>query len=165
MEKKNEVAAERCAESPKANVASVQGAESLGGGVAPAQGMKPPEGDATSAQGAESPKALVLCSGGVDSTTLLAMAVERLRSNMARLFSHTDPDIQVSLREVPPPERVWNRGSRDSTLDLAALLYNGVFAMHDTMPGQVSASSSSSAKASQRPTSSRRSRGSTAARF
>lgn len=70
----------------------------------------------------------------------LAMAVERLRSNMARLFSHTDPDIQVSLREVPPPERVWNRGSRDSTLDLAALLYNGVFAMHDSLPGQVSAS-------------------------
>lgn len=70
----------------------------------------------------------------------LAMAVDRLRSNIARLFAHTDPGIQVSLREVPPPERVWNRGSRDSTLDLIALLYNGVFAMHDDLPGQVSAS-------------------------
>ena len=71
----------------------------------------------------------------------LAMAVERLRVSMGRLFQVNDPGFRVELREVPPPERVWNRGSRDSTLDLIALLYNGVFAMHDSIPGQVSASS------------------------
>lgn len=70
----------------------------------------------------------------------LALAVERLRSSMSHLFKVNDPGFRVELREVPPPERVWNRGSRDSTLDLVALLYNGVFAMRDDMPGQVSAS-------------------------
>lgn len=70
----------------------------------------------------------------------IALAVERLRSSMARLFSRNDPGFQVELQEVPPPDRVWNRGSRDSALDLVALLYNGVFAMHDSIPGQVSAS-------------------------
>lgn len=70
----------------------------------------------------------------------LALAVEKLRSSMTHLFGRTDPGFRVDLREVPPPDRVWNRGSRDSALDLVALLYNGVFAMHDSIPGQVSAS-------------------------
>lgn len=72
--------------------------------------------------------------------TPLALAVERLRVSMSHLFKVNDPGFRVELREVPPPERVWNRGSRDSTLDLVTLLYNGVFAMRDDMPGQVSAS-------------------------
>ena len=70
----------------------------------------------------------------------LAMAVERLRGRMDHLYHINDPGFRVELKEVPPPERVWNPGSRDSTLDLVALLYNGVFAMHDSIPGQVSAS-------------------------
>lgn len=70
----------------------------------------------------------------------LVLAVDRLQASMTRLFGRTDPNFRVDLAEVAPPERVWNRGSRDSTLDLVALLYSGVFAMHDSIPGQVSAS-------------------------
>ena len=70
----------------------------------------------------------------------LALAVEKLRGSLLKLFSHTDPQVQVELREVPPPQRVWSQACRDDTLDMVALLYNGVFAMHDTIPGQVSAS-------------------------
>lgn len=120
MEKKSEVAAERCAESPKANVESVQGAESLGGGVAPAQGMKPPEGDATSAQGAESPKALVLCSGGVDSTTLLAMAVERYGAE--NVFALSISYGQKHAREIDSARAVAaHYGVQQRFLDLGVI--------------------------------------------
>ena len=72
---------------------------------------------------------------------LLAQAADRANRKLQTILGRTDPGVRLSLREVPPPERVWQRGSRDSMLDLVSLLNNGVFAMHDTMPGQVSASS------------------------
>ena len=72
---------------------------------------------------------------------LLAQAADRANRKLQPILGRTDPGVRLSLREVPPPERVWQRGSRDSMLDLVSLLNNGVFAMHDTMPGQVSASS------------------------
>lgn len=70
----------------------------------------------------------------------LALAAERLRAQMAPLFGRTDPNYEITLTEVLPPEQVWDQASRDNTLDLLALLYSGVFAMHHTLPGQVSAS-------------------------
>lgn len=70
----------------------------------------------------------------------VAHAVEHLRGSLSKILRKTDPGVRVSLREVPPPERVWSHAARDGTLDLISLLYNGVFAMRDDMPGQVSAS-------------------------
>lgn len=70
----------------------------------------------------------------------LALAIERLRTSMGHLFGHSDPGYRIQLREVPPPERVWSTQNRDAALDLITLLYNGVFAMRDDMPDQVSAS-------------------------
>lgn len=72
---------------------------------------------------------------------LLVRAVDRANRKLQTILCHTDPAVKLALREVPPPERVWQKGSRDSMLDLVSLLNNGVFAMHDTLPGQVSASS------------------------
>lgn len=71
---------------------------------------------------------------------LLLRAVERANRGLQTILRHTDPDVRLAVREVPPPERVWQKGSRDSMLDLVSFLNNGVFAMHDTLPGQVSAS-------------------------
>jgi dipeptidase D len=72
---------------------------------------------------------------------LLLHGVERANRGLQTILGHTDPDVRLTIQEVPPPERVWQKGSRDSMLDLVSLLHNGVFAMHDTIPGQVSASS------------------------
>lgn len=72
---------------------------------------------------------------------LLLRAVDRANRGIQTILGHTDPGVRLELREVPPPERVWQKGSRDSMLDLVGFLHNGVFAMHETMPGQVSASS------------------------
>jgi dipeptidase D len=72
---------------------------------------------------------------------LLLHASQRANRGLQTILGHTDPDVRLTIREVPPPERVWQKGSRDSMLDLVSLLHNGVFAMHDTLPGQVSASS------------------------
>ena len=71
---------------------------------------------------------------------LLLRAVDRTNRGLQTILRHTDPEVRLTVREVPPPERVWQKGSRDSMLDLVSLLNNGVFAMHDTLPGQVSAS-------------------------
>jgi dipeptidase D len=72
---------------------------------------------------------------------LLLHAAERANRSLRTILGRTDPDVHLTIQEVPPPERVWQKGSRDSMLDLVSLLHNGVFAMHDTIPGQVSASS------------------------
>jgi len=67
--------------------------------------------------------------------------IERTNQNLATLYRHTDPAVRLTAEPVSPPEQVWCRESRDSLLDLVTLLYNGIFTMHDTMPGLVSASS------------------------
>lgn len=72
---------------------------------------------------------------------LLLRTAERANRGLQTILRHTDPGVRLELREVPPPERVWQNGSRDSMLDLVGFLHNGVFAMHETIPGQVSASS------------------------
>lgn len=71
---------------------------------------------------------------------LLVRAAERVNRGLRAMLSHSDPGVRLELREEPPPERVWQKGSRDSLLDLVSLLFSGVFAMHETIPGQVSAS-------------------------
>ncbi len=73
--------------------------------------------------------------------SLLARAVDRANHGLHTLYQHTDSGVHLSVREIPPPDRVWQTGSRDSMLDMISFLINGVVAMHDTIPGRVSASS------------------------
>ncbi len=71
----------------------------------------------------------------------LARCADKLSRSLLALYARKDPGAQIALAEVAPPERVWTEDCRDATLDLLALLYTGVYAMHDTLPEQVSASS------------------------
>ena len=76
----------------------------------------------------------------VDDPDLLVSEGERFQMQMARYYKNIDPDVKIELHELSVPERVWSSKMRDDTLDLITLLHNGVFAMHDTIPGQVNAS-------------------------
>lgn len=71
----------------------------------------------------------------------LARAVSHVSNDMRAFYGRKDPDGRLDLAEVAPPERVWTEQCRDSTLDLLSLLFTGVYAMHDTIPDRVSASS------------------------
>lgn len=71
----------------------------------------------------------------------LGRAVAHISESLNSLYGRRDPKGRVELAEVPPPERVWTNACRDATLDLLSLLYTGVYAMHDTIPDRVSASS------------------------
>ena len=71
----------------------------------------------------------------------LAQAAAHISGKRSSLYGRRDPDGRLSLTEVQPPERVWTAPCRDGTLDLLSLLYTGVYAMHDTIPDRVSASS------------------------
>jgi len=75
-----------------------------------------------------------------DKTALMSEA-DRLRGDLANYYKIVDPDIKVDLKEVPLPEKVWGRETRDEIINWICLLHDGVYAMHDTMPGQVQASS------------------------
>lgn len=77
----------------------------------------------------------------VSDETALMTEVDRLRDNLASYYKNIDPDIKVDLKEVPLPEKVWGRDTRDDIINWICLLHDGVYAKHDTMPGQVLASS------------------------
>ena len=71
----------------------------------------------------------------------LARAAAHVSGQLSSLYGRRDPGGSLELAEVQPPERVWTTPCRDGTLDLLSLLYTGVYAMHDTIPDRVSASS------------------------
>jgi len=76
----------------------------------------------------------------VNDKNILFETAEFFQTRLNEYYKNIDPDVKIELRETPCPEQVWSREMRDSTLDLIALLHNGVAAMHDTIPGQVSTS-------------------------
>lgn len=75
-----------------------------------------------------------------DQAPRLAGAVHRLGQSIRALYGENDPGGRITLSETAPPERVWDKTCRDSVIDLAALLYTGVYALEDNGSGRVSAS-------------------------
>ncbi len=92
-------------------------------------------GNASNAIPAEAMATLLVSDG-----ELLAREAEAFREQLSSFYKVIDPDVTFTLREVARPDKVWSAGLRDDTLDLINLLHDGVFARHDTIPGQVIAS-------------------------
>jgi len=70
----------------------------------------------------------------------LIAEVDRFQKQLSGYYKNIDPDVRLELHESSAPDLVWSSKMRDDTLNLLTLLHNGVFAMHDTISGQVNAS-------------------------
>lgn len=68
-------------------------------------------------------------------------SVKRFNEGLRTVYGRTDPRICLSAVPTERPQYAWKPELRDSLLELLNLLHDGVFAMHDSIPGLVSASS------------------------
>ena len=76
----------------------------------------------------------------VSDPNLLVAEAAAFQSRLSKFYKNLDPNVTLELHEIPTPNQVWSTAMRDDTLNLISIIHNGVFAMHDTIPGQVLAS-------------------------
>lgn len=68
-------------------------------------------------------------------------AAERFNREIRSMYGVADPGVRLNVERMDCPDSVLSPEDRDAALNLIGLLHNGVFAMHDTIPGLVAASS------------------------
>lgn len=66
---------------------------------------------------------------------------EQFNEKIRTIYHETDPGVRLTVEQATCDAQVMCSEDRDCLLDLIGLLHNGVFAMHDTIPGLVAASS------------------------
>ena len=68
-------------------------------------------------------------------------AAEKFNREIRSMYAAADPGVKLTVERADRPDSVLSPEDRDAVLHLIGLLHNGVFAMHDTIPGLVAASS------------------------
>lgn len=66
---------------------------------------------------------------------------ERFNGKLRTVYGTADPGVRLTAERTEVPSDVLTAEDRDGVLNLIGLLHNGVFAMHDTIPNLVAASS------------------------
>ena len=94
-------------------------------------------GHALNAIPMEARAVITVPAGGEDAVN---RAVEEAQCALRQAFGKADPGVRLTAERVSAPDTVWEKADRDRLLGLVEKLFNGVFAMHETLPDQVAAS-------------------------